>query len=266
MTETAGRLPREGGHEIAWRRREGAAPTLVWFGGARSQMSATKAATLDGWAQAQGRALLRFDYFGHGASTGAFGDGTIGRWRADGLAVVDALTTGPLVLVGSSLGGWIAALVAAARPERTTGLLLVAPAPDYPDKLIEPVMTAADRDVLARDGAFTDADGERYAAAFLEDARRWSLLPGPAPITAPVRVLQGEADAVVPWRHALAFAQSLPGPDVAFTLVRDGDHRLSRPQDVARLLAFAQELCGADGAAAPSRSLRDAGPSARARR
>lgn len=245
MSETAGRLGRDGGHELAWRRREGAGPTLVWFGGTRSEMTATKASALDGWAAREGRALLRFDYLGHGASTGAFEDGTIGRWRADALAAVDMLTQGPLVLVGSSMGGWIASLAAVARPGRTAGLLLVAPAPDYPDKLVEPAMSAADREALARDGGFVDAEGEHYAAAFLEDARRWSLLPGPAPITAPVRVLQGGADAVVPWRHALAFAQSLPGPDVAFTLVRDGDHRLSRPQDIARLLAFAQELCAA---------------------
>lgn len=243
MAESAGRLPRDGGHALAWRRREGAGPTLVWCGGTRSDMTATKASALDAWAADHGRALLRFDYFGHGASTGRYEDGTIGRWRADALAAVDALTDGPLVLVGSSMGGWIAALVAAARPERTAGLLLLAPAPDYPDALVAPAMTDADRAALARDGAFTDADGERYTAAFFEEARAWSLLPGPAPVTAPVRVMQGEADAVVPWRHALAFAQSLPGPDVVFTLVRDGDHRLSRPQDVARMLATVEALC-----------------------
>lgn len=237
MTETSGRLARDGGHEIAWRRREGAGPTLVWFGGTRSDMHATKASALDAWAGEHGRALLRFDYFGHGASTGAFADGTIGRWRADGLAAVDALTEGPLELVGSSMGAWIASLAAAARPERTARLVLVAPAIDYTDKLVEAAMSDADRQALARDGAFSDAaEGERYTAAFLEDGRRWSLLPGPAPIAAPVRILQGGADAVVPWRHALAFAESLPGPDVVFTLVRDGDHRLSRPREIARLL------------------------------
>ena len=244
MTQASGRLPREGGHDIAWRRREGAEPTLVWFGGTRSQMTATKASALDDWAAQTGRALLRFDYFGHGASTGAFEDGAIGRWRGDGLAAVDALTAGPLVLVGSSMGGWIAALVAAPRPERVAGLLLLAPAVDYPQALVEPAMTPADHAALARDGAFLDAHGERYTAAFLEEARRWSPPPGTAPIAAPVRVMQGGADAVVPWRHALAFAESLPGPDVVFTLLRDGDHQLSRPQDVARMLGYAQELCG----------------------
>lgn len=250
MTEAAGRLDRGDGHAVAWRRREGGGPTLVWFGGTRSDMTATKAAALDGWAAQTGRALLRFDYFGHGASSGRFEDGTIGRWRADGLAVVDALSAGPLVLVGSSMGGWIAALVAAARPERTAGLLLVAPAPDYTDKLVEAAMTPADRAALARDGAFSDAHGERYTAAFLDDGRRWSLLPGPAPIAAPVRVLQGEADAVVPWRHALAFAQALPPHDVVFTLVRGGDHRLSRPADLERLLQAAEALCSAASTAA----------------
>ncbi len=255
MIEATGRLAREGGHEVAWRRREGAGPTLVWFGGTRSDMTATKASALDGWAAETGRAMLRFDYFGHGASTGAFEDGTIGRWREDGLAVVDALTQGRLVLVGSSMGGWIASLVAEARPQRTAGLLLVAPAVDYTDKLVAPAMSEADRSALARDGAFHDAaEGERYTAAFLEDGRRWSLLPGPAPIAAPVRILQGGADAVVPWRHALAFAESLPGSDVVFTLVRNGDHRLSRPQHIARLIQAAGELCAsaASTAASPS--------------
>ena len=248
MPERSGRLAREGGHEIAWRLREGRGPTLVWFGGTRSDMTATKASALDRWAAQTGRALLRFDYFGHGASTGRFEAGTIGRWRADGLAAVDAAVEGPLVLVGSSMGGWIASLVAAARPERTVGLVLVAPAPDYTDKLVEPAMSDADRRALARDGAFSDAvEGETYTRTFLEDGRRWSLLPGPAPITAPVRILQGGADTVVPFHHALAFADSLPGPDVVFTLVRDGDHRLSRPQDLARLIQAVEEVCGRAG-------------------
>lgn len=254
MSEAQGRLDRDG-HALAWRRREGRGPTLVWFGGTRSGMTGSKAHALDAWAEREGRALLRFDYFGHGASTGRFENGTIGRWREDALTVVDALTQGSLVLVGSSMGGWIAALVAATRPERTAALVLVAPAPDYPDRLVEPAMTDADRKALARDGAFTDAEGETYTRAFLDDARRWSLLPGPAPITAPVRVLQGGADAVVPWRQALAFAESLPGRDVVFTLVRDGDHRMSRPQDVARLLAAVGEVCAqADSAASTAAS------------
>ncbi len=252
MAEAQGRLDRGDGHAVAWRRREGRGPTLVWFGGTRSDMAGSKARALDAWAGREGRALLRFDYFGHGESTGRFEDGTIGRWRADALAAVDALTDGPLLLAGSSMGGWIAALVAAARPGRTAGLVLVAPATDYPDKLVEPAMTDADRAVLARDGAFTDADGETYTRAFLDDARRWSPPPAPAPITAPVRVLQGGADPVVPWRHALDFARSLPGPDVVFTLVRDGDHRMSRPQDMTRLLAAVEEVAAQAEAASAS--------------
>ncbi len=255
MSEETGRLARDDGHEIAWRRRQGRGPTLVWCGGTRSDMTATKASALDGWCADTGRALLRFDYFGHGASSGRFEDGTIGRWRADALAAVDALTEGPLVIVGSSMGAWIASLVASARPTRTAGLVLVAPAIDYSDKLVEAAMTPAQHEALARDGAFTDAaEGERYTSTFLEDGRRWSLLPGPAPITAPVRILQGGADAVVPWTHALAFAQSLPGPDVVLTLVRDGDHRLSRPANLARLLQAAEELCDAASAVSTAAS------------
>ena len=257
MGERTGRLDRDDGHALAWRLREGRGPTLVWCGGTRSDMTATKASALDGWCAETGRALLRFDYFGHGASTGRFEEGTIGRWRADALAAVDALTEGPLVLVGSSMGAWIAALVAAARPWRTAGLLLLAPAIDYTDKLVEAAMTPAEREALSRDGAFTDtAEGERYTAAFLEDGRRWSLLPGPAPaaLLAPVRILQGGADPVVPWRHALAFAESLRGPDVVFTLVRDGDHRLSRPADLRRMLQAADELCDAASASSTAAS------------
>ena len=243
MTEEIGRLD-GGAGGLAFRRVEGVGPTVVWLGGYRSDMAGTKAQALADWAQAQGRGYLRFDFTAHGESPGDFDrDGTVTRWREDALAVIDGLTEGPLVLVGSSMGGWIATLAALARPERVAGLVLVAPAPDFTSALVEPAMTPAQRKALARDGVFETDDGSRYSRALIEDGARWTLLPGPVDVRAPVRILQGGEDEAVPWRHALAFAEALTGPDVVFTLVRDGDHRLSRPQDIASLLAAVQELC-----------------------
>ena len=189
---------------------------------------------------------MRFDYFGHGGSSGAFVQGTISRWRDDALAVIDSLTSGPLVLVGSSMGGWIATLAALARPERVAGLVLIAPAADMTDKLMEPELgpqaqaALASQDVWVRPSPY--GPGDPISRALLEDGRAWSVLPGPVACGAPLRVLQGGADADVPWAHALALAQAWRGEDVVFTLVRDGDHRLSRPQDIARLIQAVEGL------------------------
>lgn len=245
MGETEGRLPRDG-ETIAWRRVEGAGPTLVWLGGFKSEMTATKASALADWAPGAGRAYVRFDYFGHGASSGDFAAGTVTRWRADALAVIDALTEGPLVLVGSSMGGWLACLVALARPERIAGLVLIAPAADFTDRLIWPSLPAEARAAIERDGVWARPSqyGDPYpiTKGLIEDGRRWSILPGPVGVKAPVRILQGGADPDVPWRHAEALALALEADDLVFTLIRDGDHRLSRPQDIARLIAAVEEL------------------------
>ena len=237
MAETSGRLERDGAPPLAWRRVEGAGPTLVWMGGYRSDMTGTKAEALAAWAAETGRAFLRFDWRGHGESGGRFEEATVSDWRADALAVLDRLVDDPAVLVGSSMGGWVATLAALARPERVAALVLVAPAPDFTSALVEPQLTATDRAALARDGVWTDAEGQPYSAALLEDGARWTLLPGPVEVRCPVRILQGRADQSVPWRHALAFAEALSGEDVVFMLVKDGDHRLSRPQDLDRLIA-----------------------------
>ena len=220
---------------------------MVWLGGFHSDMEGSKALALHGWAQASGRAYVRFDYFGHGQSSGAFEDGTIGRWRADALAVIDALTTGPLILVGSSMGGWLACLAALARPERVVGLVLIAPAADFTDKLLEPGLPEEAHGALARDGRWTrpsayDGDGYGITQRLLDEGRDWSILPGPVAITAPVRILQGGADPDVPWRHALALAEALTGEDVVFTLIKDGDHRLSRAEDLRRLISAVEDL------------------------
>jgi hypothetical protein len=243
-----GRLVSDGA-AIAWRRNVGRGPTLLWLGGFRSDMSGTKAGALATWAADEGRDFLRFDYFGHGASDGRFEDGDITRWRADALAVLDALVASPVVLVGSSMGGWLACLVALARPAKIAGLALIAPAADFTERLIKPELPREAHEALRREGVWRrafayDPDGYPITRRLLEDGARWSILPGPVPITAPVRILQGGADAEVPWRHALDLALALKSEDVVFSLIRDGDHRLSRPQDLERLTVFAAELTG----------------------
>jgi pimeloyl-ACP methyl ester carboxylesterase len=249
MVEQAGNLERADGERIAWRRVAGAGPTVVWLGGFRSDMSGTKAQALAEWAARAGRAYIRFDYLGHGESSGDFqAKGTITRWREDALAVLDELVEGPVVLVGSSMGGWIACLAAMARPDRVAGLLLIAPAPDFTEKLMAPQIPPRGHAALAAEGvwlrpsAYGD-EGYPITRALLEDGARWSILGAePVPIEAPVRILQGGADPDVPWRHALELAQAIRGEDVVFFLIKDGDHRLSRPQDIARLIAAVAEL------------------------
>ncbi len=246
MTEARGRLDVDG-TAIAWRRVEGAGPTVVWLGGFRSEMAGTKADAVAAWAAARGRDFLRFDYFGHGESDGDFAEGTITRWRGDALAVIDTLTSGPLVLVGSSMGGWIACLAALGRPATVSGLVLLAPAADFTSVLLEPGLPAEAKAALAQDGVWIrpsayDAAGYPITARLLEDGARWTILPGPVPIGIPVRILQGGADPDVPWRHALELAQAIKGDDVVFTLIKDGDHRLSRGQDLERLIDAVEDV------------------------
>ncbi|PVM80894.1 alpha/beta fold hydrolase [Caulobacter radicis] len=246
MTEVRDFHPREENQRLAYRKIGGEGPTVVWLGGFHSDMTGTKAEILADHALATGGAYVRFDYFGHGESSGAFRDGTISRWRADALAVIDELTEGPLVLVGSSMGGWLACLAAIARPERVKALVLIAPAPDFTDKLMEPDLSDEARAAIARDGFWIrpseyDDGGYAITRELLEDGARWSILPGPVPIDVPVRVLQGGADADVPWTHALELANGLTSHDVVFSLIKDGDHRLSRPQDLERLVAAVAE-------------------------
>jgi pimeloyl-ACP methyl ester carboxylesterase len=243
------RLTLGDGSSLAYRKVEGAGPTVVWLGGFAADMDGTKAQALDARARRSGRGYLRFDYFGHGASSGEFAQGTIGRWREDTLAVIDRLTQGPLLLVGSSMGGWIACLAALARPERVSGLVLIAPGADFTSKLVEPSLSPQAWAAIERDGFVrvpSDYAGGDYpiTRALLEDGRRWSILPGPVPIPAPVRILHGGADTDVPWRHGLALAEAIESRDLVFTLIRDADHRLSRPQDLKRMIAAVEEVAG----------------------
>lgn len=209
-------------------------------------MAGSKAEALAQWAEQAGRAFLRFDYFGHGASSGDIVSGTISRWRDDALAVLDELTSGDLVLVGSSMGGWIACLAAMARPGRVRALTLIAPAPDFTEKLIEPALTPEARAALDSAGVWLRpspyGDPDPISRAFLADGACWSILPGPVSINVPVRILQGGEDDAVPWTHSLALAQALASSDVVFSLIKDGDHRLSRDADIARLIATVAEF------------------------
>jgi pimeloyl-ACP methyl ester carboxylesterase len=238
MHETSGFLNHEGAR-LAWRLVDGAGPTVIWLGGFHSEMTGAKGEALAGWAAKQGRACLRFDYFGHGQSQGRFEDGTISRWRGDALAVIDRLTQGPLVLVGSSMGGWLACLAALARPTRITGMVLIAPAADFTQALLAPRQ-------WTRPSQYGD-EGYPITRALLEDGARWTILPGPLAIDVPVRILQGAQDPDVPWEHALELARALKTPDVVFTLIGDGDHRLSRLQDIRRLIGAVEELIRARG-------------------
>ena len=216
------------------------------MGGFRSDMTGTKAQGLADWAGRTGRAYLRFDYFAHGESSGDFLEATITGWRADALAVLDDLTRGEVVIVGSSMGGWIACLAAMARPDRVKALVLLAPAPDFTEKLMRPQLPAEALAALERDGVWLQpsayGDPNPIARALLDDGDRWSILPGPVNVTAPVRILQGGDDPDVPWRHALDLAQAIKSDDVVFSLIKDGDHRLSRPQDIDRLITAVEEV------------------------
>jgi pimeloyl-ACP methyl ester carboxylesterase len=248
MSETSGFLQHRDAGRIAWRRIKGLGPAVVWLGGFGSDMTGTKAQALADWAAREGSAYLRFDYFGHGASEGRFQDGTITRWREDALAVLDEIVEGEAVLVGSSMGGWIACLLALARPQRVKALVLVAPAPDFTDKLIWPSLSPGQRREIQEQGVWMrpspyDDAGQPITRALIEDGARWSILDGPVGIGARVRVLQGGADEDVPWRHALELFQAIEAEDAVFTLIRDGDHRLSRPQDLTRLIETVEEAC-----------------------
>jgi pimeloyl-ACP methyl ester carboxylesterase len=234
------------GVRIAYCRRSGLTPGIVWLGGFRSDMRGTKAETLDAWCARRGRAFLRFDYSGHGESSGSFRDGTISRWLGESLTAFDRFTEGPQVLVGSSMGAWIALRMAAEldrkdERERIAGLVLVAPAPDFTEALLEPRLTQLQRRALEEKGYFEEPSAyseepDIYTRALIEDGRCNRVLEGIIPLHCPVHVLHGMNDADVPYGHALRLLEHLPASDVTLTLVRDGDHRLSRPQDLEMLI------------------------------
>lgn len=234
------------GTPIAVRHRPGATPGLVWLGGYRSDMLGTKAEALDAWAQRNGRAFVRHDYSGHGESGGRFTNGTISTWLAESLAVLDRFAPGPQILVGSSMGGWIALrmvqeLRRRGEDGRVAGLVLLAPAPDFTSVLMEPLLSEGQRRDLEEKGFFEETseyspEPNIYTRALFEDGRANRVLDGIVETGCPVHILQGMADPDVPYSHAETLLQHLPVCDVTLSLIRDGDHRLSRPQDIDLLL------------------------------
>lgn len=235
------------GLQLALERQDGATPTFVWLGGFKSDMAGTKAAALAGWANERGQAFVRFDYSGHGQSGGRFDELAIGDWLGDALAVLDQRTAGPLVLVGSSMGGWISLLAARARPERVKGLLLIAPAPDFTERLMWPGFTAEQQAKLLLDGRLElpsqyAPEPNVITREMIEDGRRNLIMTGPIAFDGPVRIMAGGADPDVPLEHVMELAKLLDGEDRQIQIIADGDHRLSRPQDLRQLVAIASEL------------------------
>jgi pimeloyl-ACP methyl ester carboxylesterase len=239
---------------IAVRQRPGAAPGLFWLGGFKSDMQGTKAQALDAWAQQHGRALTRFDYSGHGESGGSFADGTIGRWLEESLEVFDTCCGGPQVVIGSSMGGWVALLLVRALARRAptaaakiAALVLIAPAVDFTEALMWKRFSPEIKREIEEKGAWERPSryGEApypITRALIEEARHHLLLDGLIETGCPVRILQGVQDPDVPWQHAVDLTARLAQDDVVLTLVKDGDHRLSRPEDVERMLAAVAEF------------------------
>src|ERR1700728_3630101 len=246
----------EGGERrgIAVRAQVGAAPGLFWLGGYKSDMKGTKAVALADWAGQVGRACVRFDYSGHGESEGAFTDGTIGRWLADSLAVFDACCRGPQILIGSSMGGWLALLLVRALRQRGTsgpasvaGLVLIAPAVDFTEVLMWKRFTPEIKRELEEKGVWERPSAyspEPYLVTrqLIEEVRNHLLLGGMIETGCPVRILQGVEDPDVPWQHAVELVSRLANDDVVLTLVKDGDHRPSRPEDIERLIRAVAEF------------------------
>jgi pimeloyl-ACP methyl ester carboxylesterase len=239
---------------IAVRSRDGTAPGLLWLGGFKSDMKGTKAAALDQWAGANGRACIRFDYSGHGESEGDFIDGTIGRWLEDSIAVFESCARGPQILVGSSMGGWLALLLARELKARASelegslaGLVLIAPAVDFTEELMWKKFSPQIKREIETTGAWrrpSQYSEESYVITrgLIEEGRKHLLLGGLIETGCPVRILQGVQDPDVPWQHAVDLSSRLARDDVVLTLVKDGDHRLSRPEDIERLIAAVAEF------------------------
>lgn len=227
-------------------------PGVLWLGGYRSDMSGTKALALAHWCAANRLACARLDYSGHGRSGGSFEDGSISRWLEESLAVFGAFTAGPQILAGSSMGGWIALRMAQElhkRGQTLHAMLLIAPAPDFTEALILPSLSDQQKLAIERDGRLEQPSS--YASQpdvctreFFADGRRNLVLNANLRTHCPVHILQGRLDADVPWTHAMALAQQLSADEVSMTLVPDGDHRLSRPQDIALMLRCLAQLAG----------------------
>jgi pimeloyl-ACP methyl ester carboxylesterase len=240
------------GRKLAYRKTEGAGPGLVFLGGFRSDMEGTKAVFLEDWARSKGRAFLRFDYSGHGASSGDFLDGSIGDWFEDALAAISSLTHGPQILIGSSMGGWIALLLAKAIPNRIAGLVGIAAAPDFTEDSMWASFSAAQKAEMERSGQLalpSDYSDEPYIITqrLIEDGRDRLVLRTPLSLPFPTRLLQGTADDDVPVSVATRLLDHAFGPDIRLLLVKGADHRFSSSQCLAMIVAAAEEISGQVG-------------------
>lgn len=242
---------------LAIRSRAGAGPAILFLPGFRSDMTGAKATALADASVLRGRALTLFDYRGHGGSEGRFEDGVVGDWRDDALAVLDQRTRGPVILVGSSMGGWIALLVAAARPERIAGIVGIAAAPDFTADLIRPALPPAAQAALDAVGIIHApspyGDPIPITRRLLDDGDRHLVLRSPSPVRCPAHLVHGRLDAEVPWTTATRLAAHLEHAAVTVELVEDGDHRLSRPDDLHRIIAAVERMAGDAGARATDR-------------
>ncbi|MEP4146438.1 MAG: alpha/beta hydrolase [Halioglobus sp.] len=244
-------LEREDGEQLAYEHVAGSAPGIVFFSGFNSNMQGDKALALDAWCRQSGRQFTRFDYQGHGASSGKFEEGSIGRWIEDALAVLDEVASGPQLLVGSSMGGWIMLQVALARPERVVGLVGVAAAPDFTEALAkgglspEQMLQLELSGSCAIDNCYDDGEPYQISKNLLEEGRQHCLLDRDViSISLPVRLLHGQRDEDVPWERSLILAEKLASEDVELQIIKDGDHRLSRPRDLQRLFSTIDALLG----------------------
>jgi len=248
-------LRRDDGEMLAYHRTPGRQPGVVFMTGYMSDMTGGKALRLEEFCKARGNAYLRFDYLGHGASTGAFTDGTIGRWADDAVCALDHLTEGPQVLVGSSLGGWIMVLAALKRRDRLAGLLGIASAPDFTEDLIPLSLSDAQKDILQRDGVVPvaspyDPEPTPVTKLILEEGRNHLVLRNEIPLDCPVRLIHAFDDPDVPWQTSLALADKLRSNDVELNLIKSGGHRMSEPEDLDRLCATLDRLlCSIEGTA-----------------
>ena len=253
MTDPS-RLARDDGEFIAYHALPGAAPCVVFCGGFMSDMTGTKATALEALCRARGQAFVRFDYLGHGQSSGRFEDGTVGRWVDDAVAILDHVAAGPLVIVGSSMGGWVMLRAAHARAPRVVGLIGIAAAPDFTRRMVEEDFSDEQRAALARDGRVaisSDYDERPYVITqeLIDNGNQLCVLNAPIDLACPVRLLHGLRDKAVPWQTSMRIMERLVSTDVVVTLVKDGDHRLSEPDDLERLCKTVAELSERHGAA-----------------
>jgi pimeloyl-ACP methyl ester carboxylesterase len=244
------KLQREGHHFIAYNRldtKNKKLPEVLFLGGFKSDMMGTKATYLQNLCESREQTYTRFDYFGHGLSSGAFTDGTIGLWLADVLAMIDKVTEGPLILVGSSMGGWLMTLAALARPTRISALVGIAAAPDFTEELIWAGLTENQRLDFLRQGIIQtpsqyENEGFPITLQLVEEGRSHLILPKELPIPCPVHLVHGDNDQDVPFKLSQRLAKSIKSPAVTLTLIKGGDHRLNTPLALGRLASLLHEV------------------------